>query len=120
MEKNLEFSFLLDFYCKMLTDKQREVMQLYYNNDFSLAEIAQHQKITRQGVRYIIKRSEAVLCELEAQLGLAKRFYDLSSGLEEILQIAGKIKTHNDEFIFSPHIGSYVRQIEQVVQGLSE
>ena len=50
MPKNLEISILLDYYGQMLTEKQREVAQLYYNEDLSLAEIAQFANITRQGV----------------------------------------------------------------------
>ena len=58
MSKNLEISFLLDFYGDMLTDKQKDVVELYYNEDLSLAEIASHSGITRQGVRDSIKRAE--------------------------------------------------------------
>ena len=61
MAKNLEISFLLDFYGDMLTDKQRDVVELYYNEDLSLAEIAAHSGITRQGVRDSIKRAEGQL-----------------------------------------------------------
>ena len=51
MAKNLEISLLLDFYGDMLTQKQRDVVELYYNEDLSLAEIASHSGITRQGDR---------------------------------------------------------------------
>ena len=59
MSKNLAISDLLDLYGPMLTDKQRDVIELYYNQDLSLAEIAEHEQITRQGVRDNIKRGEA-------------------------------------------------------------
>ena len=49
MAKNLEISVLLDFYGEMLTEKQRDVVELYYNEDLSLSEIAAHSQITRQG-----------------------------------------------------------------------
>ena len=74
MAKNLEISFLLDFYGDMLTDKQRDVVELYYNEDLSLAEIAAHSGITRQGVRDSIKRAEGQLLEYEERLHLAARF----------------------------------------------
>ena len=51
MAKNLEISFLLDFYGSMLTEKQRIMIEYYYNDDLSLAEIADNEGITRQGVR---------------------------------------------------------------------
>lgn len=65
MSKNLAISDLLDQYGAMLTDKQRDVIELYYNQDLSLAEIAEHEQITRQGVRDNIKRGEAFLLEME-------------------------------------------------------
>ena len=56
MSKDLTVSYLLDFYGDVLTDKQRDVMEQYYNDDLSLAEIAENFGITRQGVRDAIKR----------------------------------------------------------------
>ena len=72
MAKDLRITFLLDFYGDMLTEKQREVVECYYNEDLSLAEIAEEKGITRQGVRDGIKRAEQQLLEMEERLGLAK------------------------------------------------
>ena len=55
MEKNVEICILYDLYGKILTDKQSEFIDNYYNNDLSLAEIAENNKITRQAVRDNIK-----------------------------------------------------------------
>lgn len=76
-EKNLEIGLLLDFYGTTLTERKRAVMNLYYNEDFSLAEIADEVGISRQGVRDLIKKSESELFELEEKLGLAARFVRL-------------------------------------------
>ena len=65
MAKNLEIALLFDFYGEMLTDKQRDVVELYYNDDLSLSEIAENEGITRQGVRDSIKRAEAQLLDME-------------------------------------------------------
>lgn len=78
-EKNLQVSVLLDFYSGLLTDKQRDVIDLYYNEDLSLGEIAEHENITRQGVRDSIKRGEQVLFEMEAVLKLAEKSRKLES-----------------------------------------
>ncbi len=91
MSKNLEMSLLLDFYGQMLTPKQRDVMELYYYEDLSLAEIAEHENITRQGVHDFIKRSEQILSDLENKLMLAEKFSKLSSSLAEISSIADRI-----------------------------
>ena len=63
MAKNLEITVLYDFYGDLLTEKQQEVIELYYNEDLSLAEIASLSGITRQGVRDSIKRAEGQLTE---------------------------------------------------------
>lgn len=92
MEKDLRISLLLDFYGQMLTEKQREVVEFYYNEDLSLAEIAQHSGITRQGVRDSIKRAEAQLLDCEEKLGLLGRFHAIQQGLDEITKNADDIQ----------------------------
>lgn len=72
--KNLNFVYLLDFYGGILNDRQREVMTLYYDDDLSLAEIAEITEISRQGVHDLIKRGEAKLTEADEALGLVARF----------------------------------------------
>ena len=69
MGKNLTISYLLDFYGDVLTEKQRDVMEQYYNDDLSLAEIAANFGITRQGVRDAIKRGEVTILDLEEKIG---------------------------------------------------
>lgn len=79
----------------MLTDKQTDSLDLYYNQDLSLAEIAEHLHITRQGVRDNIKRGEKQLLEYEENLGLANKFASIMSICDSInenietLQTAG-------------------------------
>ena len=73
--KDLSMCSLLDTYGAVLTEKQRNVMQMYYFEDFSLSEIAELEGgISRQGVRDFIKRGEMVLTELEEKLHFAGRF----------------------------------------------
>ena len=74
--KPLEMSLLFDFYGETLTEKQRELFDLYYNEDLSLSEIAEHAGITRQGVRDAVKRAEHALQEMEDRLGLVSRYGD--------------------------------------------
>lgn len=75
-EKNLEIGFLLDFYGDVLSERKRTVLDYYYNDDLSLAEIAEEIGISRQGVRELIKKAGAELLFYEEKLGLAKRFRD--------------------------------------------
>lgn len=72
--KPFEMCLLFDFYGEVLTDKQREVFDMYYNADLSLAEISEHIGITRQGVRDSIIRAEHTLRDLESKLKLVSRY----------------------------------------------
>ena len=95
MGKNLEISLLLDFYGEMLTEKQRDMVDYYYNDDLSLSEIAENEGITRQGVRDSIKRAEAQMLEMEERLGLARRFRKISADIEEIYTLAQTIRQYS-------------------------
>lgn len=70
MGKDLSVSVLLDFYKQLLTQKQSDALDLYYNQDLSLSEIAQHMGITRQGVRDNIKRGEKRFSVMRRSLAL--------------------------------------------------
>lgn len=92
MGKNLKFSELLDCYGELLTDKQRDAIDLYYNEDLSLAEIAQDLSISRQGVRDSIKRGEEALTTFENEIGLLKKQKAYDSFLKEILLLAMSLR----------------------------
>ena len=120
MAKNLEISWLLDFYGDMLTEKQREVIEYYYNDDLSLAEIAANEGITRQGVRDSIKRAEFQLLDMEERLGLARRFRAMRDGLETIRAAAERIRDYNNQFTFSREIQTDADAILETAQKLFE
>lgn len=118
--KNFEvINILLDFYGEMLTEKQRAFIEYYYNDDLSLAEIAENEGITRQGVRDAIKRAEGQLFEMEERLGLAKRFEEVRAGLEEILVCAEEINQHNMRTGLSRDINEAVVRIKLIAQNLN-
>ena len=74
--KNQTFrmTMLFDFYGELLTERQKEFYELYYDEDLSLSEIAENYGISRQGVRDVIVRAEAYMTEIEDKTGLVKRF----------------------------------------------
>ena len=74
MEKNVEISMLCQIYGKVLTEKQYELLNDYYNNDLSLSEIAENNNITRQAVRDIIKKAENKLYELLSRVTKTIKF----------------------------------------------
>lgn len=83
-EMNVMLVRLFDVYAPLLTDRQRDIMSLYYNEDESLSEIAENTGITRQGVRDCIKKTEAQLVEYENALKLASREARLSASLDAL------------------------------------
>ncbi len=74
MDKVYETSLLLDFYGQLLTERQYEILDLHYNNDYTLSEIAEQLNISRQGVYDNEKRGRALLVEYENKLGLLNKF----------------------------------------------
>ena len=84
-EKNLAISDLLDTYSAVLSDRHRELLDYYYNQDLSLAEIAELVGISRQGVRDGIKKAEKELFSLEERLHLVQRFFRIRERAEQIL-----------------------------------
>ena len=82
--KELDVSILLDLYGSLLTEKQRSILSMYYNDDFSLTEIAENEGISRQAVQDLLRRSEAKLTEWENALRLMERFRKTEHALERI------------------------------------
>ncbi|NLM55852.1 MAG: DNA-binding protein [Clostridiales bacterium] len=83
-EKDLSISDLLDHYGAILSERRRYVLELYYNDDLSLAEIAENTGISRQGVRDLIKKGEAELYRCEEALGNAAAYTKLKDEVEAI------------------------------------
>lgn len=84
MQKLDILSLLYDFYGGFLTKKQQQLFELYYFNDFSLGEIADHYSVSRQAVYDIIKRAENILLECEEKLALQENFIYQKNKLEKI------------------------------------
>ena len=87
-EKDLKKAYLLDFYGDVLTERKKEVLDMYYNEDLSLAEIAEQIGISRQGVRDLIKKAEEEIFFLEEKLGLAQKMSALKIHSDNMLRIA--------------------------------
>ena len=104
-------SMLFDFYGELLTEKQKELFDLYYNEDLSLAEISEHMGITRQGVRDNIKRAENTLFDTEDRLGLASRFLKIKSDLLKIDDIIRDIEA-------SPNVKSLSDDIKHKINDI--
>ncbi len=91
VEKHVEGSLLLAAYGALLTDAQRTLMELYYNEDLSLHEIAEEQGISRQGVHDMVTRALKKLESYEARLGLLEQSARRSEELTRCLNLARKL-----------------------------
>lgn len=83
-QKNMKFPLLLDIYGALLSEKKRELLDYYYNEDYSLSEISEITGISRQGVRDSIKKSEEDIYSLEEKLKIAAKNRMLSEQLDLI------------------------------------
>lgn len=97
MMKNQTYrmTMLFDFYGELLTERQKEFFDLYYNEDLSLSEIAENAGISRQGVRDVIVRAEAAMQEVEDKTGIIKRFLSRNTHLDAIAKAAEELSTLN-------------------------
>lgn len=121
MAKNLEISFLLDFYGDVLTERQRNVMEQYYNDDLSLAEIADNFGITRQGVRDSIKRGEGIILELEQKVGFAARYRAVQQGVAQLESLARAVRFANaNSYAPSAEIERTVDQMLEEIQRITD
>lgn len=119
-EKNLNLCVLYDFYGNMLTDKQREVFEMYYSEDLSLAEIAEHTGITRQGVRDSIKHAEASLIDMEERLGVIRHTKEMREGLGAIKELAVEVERVNRLDVPSLEITRLTGRISELADKLAE
>lgn len=94
MEKNVKVSILCQIYGKLLTEKQYEVLNDYYNNDLSLSEIAENNNITRQAVRDVIKKGEIKLFEYEEKLAIMEKTLKTEKQIQNILSELSEIETN--------------------------
>ena len=119
MENNVKISMLLDIYGNLLTDKQKQLLDDYYNNDLSLSEIAENEHITRQAVRDNLKKGEKNLLEYEKKLNVMqknlKQKDTINFILEKIYNIEFKLneksKFSNEQY--ENDIKEYIKQIKE-------
>ncbi len=113
-------TMLYDFYGNLLTDKQKDLFDLYYNEDLSLSEIADNVGISRQGVRDGVMRSEKLLRDTEDRLGLVKRYSNLQSSIDTIEEAVSEIARVNSTQVRNPVIAKNIDIIIKMVKLLSE
>lgn len=99
IERTMYMNRLYDFYGNLLTDKQRDYLELYYGQDLSLGEIAQELGVSRQAVYDNIKRSEGVLQMYEARLQMVEQFQFRQKALQQLEQYSLEHYADDDKLI---------------------
>ena len=122
MVKNQAYrmAMLFDFYGDMLTERQREFYDLYYNEDLSLSEIAENYGISRQGVRDVIVRAEATLTELEDKTGIIRRFHVMQDQLKNVQRAVTNIGQRNTQQCQDEEIENLVKEINAILDQLRQ
>lgn len=106
--------WLLDIYGNLLTDKQREIASLYYEEDYSLAEIAQQAGVSRQSVYDTLQRVEKQLLSTEEKLGIRKKLLNVER------QVEAAMASLSDQQAVRQHLEKALRLLndEEEVNGL--
>ncbi len=139
MAVNPEFSVLLDIYGNILTEKERSMLDYYYNDDLSLREISDNENaerrerrdlgeqtarendtITRQGVRDTIKRAENKLIAMEEKLGLVRKYREMSQIVAEIHKNAEKAAVRAYQTRSPKEIITAASEIDTLAEKLEE
>ncbi len=115
MEKNVQISMLNQIYGKLLTQKQYEIIDNYYNNDLSLSEIAENNQITRQAVRDILKKGEKKLFEYEEKLMFMKRTLNQEKRIEKVLSELTKIEKNDSDKEIASILENIKRELDCLV-----
>ncbi len=113
-------TMLYDFYGELLTDRQREFFDLYYNDDLSLSEIAENAGISRQGVRDVIVRAEKLMQDIEDKTGIIKRFERMRGILDDIEAAADGVRQLNGQKYRDPQLDVLTEAIARQAAALRE
>lgn len=113
----LKTTLLYDFYGELLTDKQKEIYELFYQNDMSLTEIGAELGISRQAVRDQLKRTEKILSEYEDKLRLVERFMANKSSAGRIRKLIDELERTSE---LSENSLSIAEQIREAVDEITE
>ena len=113
--ESLEMTLLFDYYGDLLTERQRLCFDMRYNQDLSLAEIAEELGVSRQGVHDNLSRAEALLRNMEEKTGCVSRDMKCRMAAGKIAALAGSLKDYND-----PAVASVAGKILSVVSGMED
>ena len=112
MEEKIKISILCQIYGKLLTEKQLEFLEDYYNNDLSLSEIAENNQITRQAVNDVINKGKTKLIEIEEKLLFMKKTLNQEIVIENIIKNLEKLENKTLE---KTQLEQLIKQLKQLI-----
>ncbi|NLX64878.1 MAG: putative DNA-binding protein [Clostridiaceae bacterium] len=118
VEDIYEITVLLDFYGHLLTERQHEIMDLYFNSDLSLGEIAEELSISRQGVYDSIRKAKQALLEYEKKLGLVERFKEQEKNIEKALDSLKNMGRKSPELVKDSDYRQAIDLLEKMLDTL--
>ena len=113
--ESLERILLYDYYGDLLTERQRLCFDMHYNQDLSLAEIAQELSISRQAVYDNLCRTEALLKNMEEKTGCVRRDLQMRKAMQSIARAAQELVSYPDS-----RVSKLAKQIYTCTQGFEE
>lgn len=116
MANDPTISILLDIYGNLLTKKQKGSLDLYYNQDLSLAEIAEYYNISRQGVRDFIEKGKSYLLEFEKKIGIAKKLASIKKDVSKIMGFVNLISDYNNNYCATKTISNHCYSISKIAE----
>jgi len=111
--KLARMALLYDFYGQLLTEKQQQMMELFYAHDLSLSEIAQENGISRQAVYDILKRTEKILETYESKLGLVVKFQEQQQKIKQIGQLVA-LAQKKQRFDYLAEVARIINEIDDL------
>ncbi len=112
MEEKIKISILCQIYGKLLTEKQYQILDDYYNNDLSLSEIAENNNITRQAVNDVINKGKNKLIEIEEKLLLMEKILDQEKVIENIIK---NLEEFENKTLKKSQIEKVKKQLKQLL-----
>lgn len=97
MEDRIKISILMDYYKELLTEKQKNIMELYFNQDLSLAEISELTNTSRQAIYDLLKRCNKLLFNYEEKLKLAEKNKIIMQNKKLIIDKINKLQEESNE-----------------------
>ena len=118
IEKKFRLGNLFDFYGELLTDKQRDILELYLLDDYSFGEISDNHSISRQAVYDTVKRSEKILEDYEAKLGLMEKFHATEAIIKEVSEKMDLLISKVESMEVNEEITDVINEVKSKLTGI--